>query len=284
MPAKKIVNKQQVARKITPAPSRPIVQQKQQAPAAGLLWPIPGSGKITQLPFDSYSHSRSNALDISAIVGTPVIAPAGGTIRRVSSNVGYGNHVIIDSDFGQIYLAHLSSFVGSGNTVKAGDLIGYSGSTGNSSGAHLHYEIRGSAVGNLKNILGDIGVQTLSSFQPAPGASTLSSISRGLVNTVTTKQASATLQSGISVLGKTTAQVSKSDKTEDESVVVASTPVGDVTVPLPGKKAGRYVLIGVGIIIMVAAAIKWTTNSGVIEGAQKLATKAAVKAASSGVL
>lgn len=83
-------------------------------------------------------------MDFSAPIGTPVYATADGTVRTASWQGLYGN--LIEIDHGYNYLtrfAHLSRFnVRPGQTVHRGDLIGYVGNTGKSTGPHLHYEVR----------------------------------------------------------------------------------------------------------------------------------------------
>lgn len=83
-------------------------------------------------------------LDFAARVGTPIHAAGGGTISRVSTRYyGYGKQVEIDHGFGfKTKYAHMSEFnVKVGQKVKRGELIGYSGNSGTSSGPHLHYEV-----------------------------------------------------------------------------------------------------------------------------------------------
>ncbi|WP_407332286.1 peptidoglycan DD-metalloendopeptidase family protein [Enterovibrio sp. 27052020O] len=85
-------------------------------------------------------------LDLTADIGTPVYAPADGVVeyKRPSRKTGYGNLLKIDHAFGFMTLyAHLDKFnVNTGEFVKKGDLIGWSGNTGLSTGPHLHYEVR----------------------------------------------------------------------------------------------------------------------------------------------
>ncbi|MBV7299012.1 peptidoglycan DD-metalloendopeptidase family protein [Enterovibrio paralichthyis] len=85
-------------------------------------------------------------LDLTADIGTPVYAPADGVVeyKRPSKKKGYGNLLKIDHAFGFMTLyAHLDKFnVNTGQFVKKGDLIGWSGNTGLSTGPHLHYEVR----------------------------------------------------------------------------------------------------------------------------------------------
>lgn len=92
-----------------------------------------------------------NGIDLGAPRGTPVYAAAGGTIIISRSNGawngGYGNYVVITHDNGtQTLYSHMrSSIVSVGQLVNAGQLIGYVGSTGESTGPHLHFEVRGAA-------------------------------------------------------------------------------------------------------------------------------------------
>lgn len=83
-------------------------------------------------------------LDFAARIGTPIHASGGGRISRVSNSYyGYGKQVEIDHGFGfKTKYAHMSEFkVKVGQRVKRGELIGYSGNSGTSSGPHLHYEV-----------------------------------------------------------------------------------------------------------------------------------------------
>src|SRR2546422_3732441 len=82
-------------------------------------------------------------LDISTEKGQPVYATADGTVESSSYTGDYGNLIILRHGFGLVTrYGHLSAFgVKPGQDVKRGDIIGYVGSTGRSTGAHLHYEI-----------------------------------------------------------------------------------------------------------------------------------------------
>ena len=85
-----------------------------------------------------------NAIDISSAVGQPVRAPADGIVVKSEWASGYGNVVYISHGYGfSTRYGHLSNFaVQPGHHVKRGDVIGYVGSTGRSTGPHLHYEVR----------------------------------------------------------------------------------------------------------------------------------------------
>ncbi|MCX4512426.1 M23 family metallopeptidase [Streptomyces sp. NBC_01619] len=115
-----------------------------------------------------WSHKHSGQ-DFAVPVGTPVKAAGGGVVVKAGPNGGgdgsaYGNAIVIKHGNGKYsQYAHLSKInVGIGQTVKAGKLIALSGNTGNSSGPHLHFEIRttpnyGSAL-NPANFLRAQGV------------------------------------------------------------------------------------------------------------------------------
>jgi len=88
------------------------------------------------------------SVDIASKVGTPIYAAASGKViiaRSGGWNGGYGNYIVVSHSNGtQTLYAHLSKiFVTVGETVSKGDQIGGMGSSGNSTGTHLHFEIRG---------------------------------------------------------------------------------------------------------------------------------------------
>ena len=92
-----------------------------------------------------------NAVDLGAARGTPIHAAADGTVIIVRNNGawngGYGNYVVIthDNDTQTLY-AHMShAIVSSGQQVSSGQVIGYVGMTGLTTGPHLHFEVRGAA-------------------------------------------------------------------------------------------------------------------------------------------
>ena len=93
--------------------------------------------------------SGHKGVDICASAGTPIYASAGGTVTKAGYNkagagTGYGYSVIISHSGGYttVYAHCLSLAVSAGQTVRQGQLIGYVGSTGRSSGNHCHFEIR----------------------------------------------------------------------------------------------------------------------------------------------
>ncbi|KWV91521.1 M23 family metallopeptidase [Erythrobacter sp. YT30] len=89
-------------------------------------------------------RKKHNGVDIAAPTGTPVYATADGLVGRADWFSSYGLYISIDhgADLETRY-AHLSRLaVAAGDTVRKGDIIGYVGSTGRSTGPHLHYEVR----------------------------------------------------------------------------------------------------------------------------------------------
>ena len=89
-------------------------------------------------------RAQHNGVDLAAPSGTPVYATADGIVEMAQYYSSYGNYVQIEhmGDIETRY-AHLSSYtVSAGQSVRVGDLIGYVGSTGRSTGPHLHYEVR----------------------------------------------------------------------------------------------------------------------------------------------
>ncbi len=98
-------------------------------------------------PF-SGRRARHNGIDIPAPRGTPIFATADGTIGRAQWVSGYGKYVEINHGANiQTRYGHMSEYiVSSGQKVRKGDIIGYVGSTGRSTGNHLHYEVRLSGV------------------------------------------------------------------------------------------------------------------------------------------
>ena len=88
--------------------------------------------------------ARHNGVDIPAPHGTPIYATADGIVGRAQRLGGYGNYVEIEHGNAiQTRYGHMSSYiVRPGQQVKKGEIVGYVGSTGRSTGNHLHYEVR----------------------------------------------------------------------------------------------------------------------------------------------
>ena len=107
------------------------------------------------LPVDNYDltaefgdwglwASYHTGLDFSADYGSPIKAMANGVISEVGYDGSYGNKVVITLDDGtELWFCHMSDYsVASGQEVRAGEVIGYIGTTGNTTGPHLHVEVR----------------------------------------------------------------------------------------------------------------------------------------------
>ena len=108
------------------------------------IWPVPNYRYCSR-----WYGGRHRGVDICAPAGTPIYASAGGTITKAGYNkagagTGYGYSVIINHGgaYSSVYAHCLSLTVSAGQTVKQGQLIGYVGSTGRSTGNHCHFEIR----------------------------------------------------------------------------------------------------------------------------------------------
>ncbi|MBK7161457.1 MAG: M23 family metallopeptidase [Sphingomonadales bacterium] len=95
---------------------------------------------------DPFQGRRKNhkGLDIAGPIGTPIYATADGIIGRAQWVSGYGKYVEVEHGNAiQTRYGHLSAMnVYSGQRVRKGDIIGFMGSTGRSTGSHLHYEVR----------------------------------------------------------------------------------------------------------------------------------------------
>ena len=117
------------------------------ANSAPNLWPVEGqiTGSFGERidPFNGEGAFHSG-VDISASVGSPVIAPADGVVTYADFMGGYGRAVMVDHGHGiSTRYGHLASFaVAAGQQIHRGDTIGYVGLSGRSTGPHLHYEVR----------------------------------------------------------------------------------------------------------------------------------------------
>jgi murein DD-endopeptidase MepM/ murein hydrolase activator NlpD len=109
--------------------------------SSGLIWPV--SGPVTS-GYGWRWGRMHEGIDIAVPTGTPVAAAASGQVIVAGWMGGYGNLVVIDHGGGlATAYGHNSSFaVGSGSTVSQGQTIAYAGSTGNSTGPHVHFEVR----------------------------------------------------------------------------------------------------------------------------------------------
>lgn len=117
--------------------------------SSGFIWPV--NGTITS-GFGPRWGRTHEGLDIAAPGGTPIRAAKAGTIAFASYNGGYGNYTCIEHGGGlATCYAHQQGFARTSGSVSQGTVIGYVGTTGHSTGNHLHFEVRinGSAVDPL---------------------------------------------------------------------------------------------------------------------------------------
>ena len=132
-------------REVSPTPSPTYVQHTNQSVSAAsgyFMRPVRGGIRTQGL------HGR-NAVDIAAPVGTPIYAAADGQVRVSGwhSNTGYGYYIVVDHPNGAstLYAHNSRNLVGVGQWVSKGDIIAEMGSTGFSTGPHLHFEVHGAA-------------------------------------------------------------------------------------------------------------------------------------------
>lgn len=128
-----------------PAPtSPPATSPPPPSAGGGLLWPT--SGVLTST-FGWRWGAMHQGIDIGAGTGTPIYASESGTVFYSGWMGGYGNLILIDHGDGRVTAyAHQSRLAVSGGSVGRGQVIGYVGSTGDSTGPHLHFEVRVNGV------------------------------------------------------------------------------------------------------------------------------------------
>lgn len=129
---KRSVNIAPIKSLITAPPSAPSV------PAGKMVWPTSGH-RITQ-----YYSWRHHGLDVDGDYSSPIYASEAGTVVKAGWGTGYGNVIYINHGGGvQTRYAHLSKFfVSNGQQVSKGQTLGMMGTTGWSTGTHLHFEVR----------------------------------------------------------------------------------------------------------------------------------------------
>ena len=127
-----------------------IIKEKVDATVNGVTLSKPITGTITSR-FGIRSSGNHTGLDIANDKGTPIKASAKGIVKYAGWRGNYGNLVIIEHENGvETYYAHCNTiYVQEGETVNAGDIIAAVGSTGNSTGPHLHLVVR--VDGNIIN-------------------------------------------------------------------------------------------------------------------------------------
>jgi murein DD-endopeptidase MepM/ murein hydrolase activator NlpD len=122
-----------------------VFRERARVPA---IWPVEGEATdsygVRGNPFGGGAAEFHSGQDISAPRGSAVVATADGTVREAGWQNGYGNVVVLDHGNGlTTRYGHLSKIeAAQGAEVSRGELIGRVGSTGRSTGPHLHYEVR----------------------------------------------------------------------------------------------------------------------------------------------
>lgn len=118
--------------------------------SGGLIHPLPGASVSSEFGWRAWSGTFHTGIDLAASSGTPIYACAAGTVEYVGWYGGGGQTVIVNHGSGvRTMYEHMSGYaVSQGQQVSAGQVVGYVGSTGNSTGPHLHLnvEINGTCV------------------------------------------------------------------------------------------------------------------------------------------
>ena len=141
-----------VSRPPPPAPAAPAVEAPPVSPPPAYTFgePVPGYGVnspfgLRRMPWENHGRLHEG-VDIAAPVGKPVTAVADGVITRAGTSASYGRFVEVQHGEGltsfYAHLGRIDSSARSGVAVKAGTTIGKIGSSGTSTGPHLHFEIR----------------------------------------------------------------------------------------------------------------------------------------------
>ncbi|MBD0336379.1 MAG: M23 family metallopeptidase [Cyanobacteria bacterium Co-bin13] len=134
---------------VKPALEETLAKEADREAAFPSGWPLQGKAEISsefglrRNPFGGSRYEMHQGLDFRGPIGRPVYATAEGQVMVASAGNGYGKHIVINHDYGyETLYAHLSDFnVEAGDKVRRGDLIGFLGNTGRSSGPHLHYGV-----------------------------------------------------------------------------------------------------------------------------------------------
>ena len=136
--------KEAVPKKVTVGTKKVTSSTKYITGSGRFIWPVPNYKYCSR-----WYSSGHKGVDICAAAGTPIYATASGTVSKAGYNkagagTGYGYSVVVNHGGGytSVYAHCLSLAVHAGQSVKQGQLIGYVGSTGRSSGNHCHFEIR----------------------------------------------------------------------------------------------------------------------------------------------
>ncbi|MDR1299494.1 MAG: M23 family metallopeptidase [Oscillospiraceae bacterium] len=142
------------------------------SPGAWMVpWDKSVTARLTQGYDSSYSHNCGGfCIDFGVPMNTPIYAPTSGAVVEAGYHQAYGYYIKLRTDDGyDIIIAHNTKLVSGGGNVRQGDLLSYSGTTGNSTGPHLHFEVRlaGKGYGNsdIRSNLSQLFGLPLSSFK-----------------------------------------------------------------------------------------------------------------------
>ncbi|HOL17032.1 MAG TPA: peptidoglycan DD-metalloendopeptidase family protein [Bacillota bacterium] len=117
----------------------PVARVVERGTARRFIWPVSSGGRITQY----FRGSAHRGIDIAASAGTAVVAADSGVVVISAYEWPMGNYIVIrHSGYWTVYLHHSRNIVSAGQQVSRGQTIAYVGSTGYSTGPHLHFEIR----------------------------------------------------------------------------------------------------------------------------------------------
>jgi len=145
---------------VTPSVNQPVlietpkVEETSNSTVTPSLVPLPKSKATITSPFGMRNHPtlgrpvKHNGIDFGSGRGTEIYAASNGKVVLAEFNSSFGNYIVIEHKDGQsTAYAHLDRLsISKGDVVSKGQIIGYSGSTGRSTGPHLHYEVRTNGV------------------------------------------------------------------------------------------------------------------------------------------
>lgn len=142
----KEISKTELSHAIVAEPVKKIIEKGTKEEPEGFLWPVPYTRNITS-PFGPRWGTIHKGIDIAAagVLGTDIVAAEDGVVQKAThGSTGYGNHIVIKHDgvYSTLYGHCKELCVKVGDKVKKGQVIAKVGSTGDSTGPHLHFEIR----------------------------------------------------------------------------------------------------------------------------------------------
>ncbi len=162
----------------TPEDSDNVVDSYAERGPTSFIWPVQSASVSSG--FGKRRRDFHEGIDIRGNRGAPILAARAGKVIYSSRKIrGYGNMIVIrhDGDFSTVYAHNKSNTVRVGDVVEQGDVIGYVGSTGKSTGPHVHFEVRkGEVAVDPLNYLPEGAV--VSSGEPNRGPSSISSIQK----------------------------------------------------------------------------------------------------------